>query len=133
MWLPAFELPETWLADMNVTLGTAYFTPMGRVVDVAQIGGMHTGPGRLTVRISDPLCPWNEGDWQLETVEGRLQVSPAHGADCTLSIQGLSALVYGAHDPADLPLRGWGDPSPETVGAMREMFPHRLPYLHELF
>lgn len=121
------------MADMNVTLGTAYFTPMGRVVDVAQIGGLHTSPGRLTVWVSDPLCPWNEGNWHLETVDGRLQVSPTTGADCALSIQGMSALVYGAHDPADLALRGWGNPSPEVLDVMRAMFPHMLPYLHEMF
>jgi GNAT superfamily N-acetyltransferase len=36
LWLRPFELPETWLADMNVTVETAYFTPMGRVVDRAR-------------------------------------------------------------------------------------------------
>jgi hypothetical protein len=124
---------------MNVTPETAGFTPMGRVVDLAQIGGMYTGPGSVTVQVSDPLCPWNEGAWRLETVDGRLQVHPVQGAgaaqaaDCALSIQGVSALVYGAHDPADFCLRGWGALSPQVVAVMREMFPHKLPYLHEVF
>jgi hypothetical protein len=47
---------------------------MGRVVDVARIGGMETGPGGFTARVSDPLCPWNEGVWRFETVDGKLQV-----------------------------------------------------------
>jgi predicted acetyltransferase len=133
LWLPPFELPETWLADMNATIETAYFTPMGRVVDLAQIGGMHTGPGGFSVHIDDPLCPWNEGIWRLETVDGRLHVSPAEGANCALRIQGLSALVYGAHDPVDFCVRGWGDPSPEVQATMRAMFPPMLPHLHEMF
>jgi predicted acetyltransferase len=133
LWLPPFELPETWLADLNATIETAYFTPMGRVVDLAQLGGMCTGPGGLAVRVHDPLCPWNEGTWRLETVDGRLQVGPDTREDCALSIQGVSALVYGAHDPADFHVRGWGDPSPRVQALMREMFPPALPYLHEMF
>ena len=54
-------------------------------------------------------------------------------ADCALSIQGLSALVYGAHDPGDFQVRGWGDPSPDTLATMRVMFPQKLAYLHEWF
>ena len=127
------ELPETWLPDMSVTVETADLAPMGRVVDVAGIGGMHTGPGRFAARISDPLCPWNEATWRFETVDGLLQVAPAQEADCELSIQGLSALVYGPYDPADLPLRGWGNPSLEMQATLRAMFPRLLPYIHEMF
>jgi hypothetical protein len=50
-----------------------------------------------------------------------------------LSIQGLSALVYGAHDPGDFPIRGWSDRSPEVQATMRAMFPRKLAYLHEWF
>ncbi len=127
------ELPETWLPDMSVTVETADLTPMGRVVDVAAIGGMHTGPGRFSAQVLDPLCPWNEGKWRFETVNGLLQVTPTQEAECALAIQGLSALVYGPYDAADLPLRGWGNPSPDTQAAMRAMFPRMVPYIHETF
>jgi predicted acetyltransferase len=133
LWLPASELPETWLSDVNAGLDRATFTPMGRVVDLAQLGGVQTGPGHLSVRVRDPTCPWNEGTWQLETANGRLQVSPSAHADCELSIQALSALVYGAHDPGDFWVRGWGNPSPENLATMREMFPPQIAYLHEWF
>jgi hypothetical protein len=53
--------------------------------------------------------------------------------DCELSIQGLSALVYGTQDPGDFAVRGWGDPSPEVQAAMRTLFPPATPHLHELF
>lgn len=130
--LPPFEQPETWLADLNVSI-SASKPPLGRVADVAAIGGMQTGPGRFTARISDPLCAWNEGCFAFETVEGVLHVSPADEADCDLGIQALSALVFGTHDPGDLVYRGWGNPSPETQAVMRVMFPRKLPYLHEGF
>jgi len=133
--LPPFELPETWLADIKVTTESEIRAPMGRVVDVAELGGMYTGPGRFTVRVADPLCPWNEGIWQLETVDGRLRVSAADAnvAGCDLSIQALAALVYGTHDPGDFAMRGWGNPAPEMQAAMRAMFPPMMPHLHERF
>jgi hypothetical protein len=133
LWLPAFEHPETWLSDMNIALDRPPFTPMGRVVDLAQIGGMQSSPGRFSVRVRDPYCPWNEDTWRLVTDNGRLQVRRGGEPDCELSIQGISALVYGAHDPGDFPIRGWGDPSPELLGTMRRMFPPKLAYLHEWF
>jgi predicted acetyltransferase len=133
LWLPPFEQPETWLADLQVSTESQVRSPMGRVVDVAEIGGMETGPGRFSARVSDPLCSWNEKAWEFETVDGRLRVGPASESDCDLTIQALAALVYGTHDPGDFAFRGWGDPSPEVQATMRTMFPPRVPYLHEYF
>jgi len=133
MTLPPYELPETWIADLNVKPEPIFRAPMGRVVDVAGIGGMQTGSGRFSARVSDPLCPWNERVWAFETRDGALQVTAASAPDCELAIQGLAALIYGTHDPADFPIRGWGDPSPGVQQTMRAMFPPRLPHLHESF
>ena len=134
LWLPAYETPETWWPDLNLSIGMApIHIPMGRVLDVAKIGGMTTGAGHFTARVSDPLCPWNESIWDFETVDGLLRVEAAKQADCELSIQALSGLVYGTHDPADFVFRGWGDPSPELQAVMRVMFPPKLPHLHEVF
>jgi predicted acetyltransferase len=133
IWLPPFEQPETWLEDMKITMEAVFISPMGRVLDVAKIGGMQTGPGRFAARITDPLCPWNEGAWQFETIDGVLQVSPTDQADCDLSIQALAALVYGTNDPDSFAIRGWGNPSPQVQEVMRTMFPPMVPYLHEFF
>ena len=133
IWLPPFEQPETWLADIGVRTESQARAQMGRVVDVDGLGGMQTGPGRFSARIDDPLCPWNEGPWTFETAGGRLRIGPTDGADCELSIQALAALIYGTHDPGDFFLREWGNPSPEVQETMRAMFPARLPFLHEYF
>ncbi|MBN1659266.1 MAG: GNAT family N-acetyltransferase [Anaerolineae bacterium] len=133
IWLPPFEQPETWLADMAVRTESQVRAPMGRVVDVAAIGGMRTGPGAFAARVSDPLCPWNEAMWQFETEEGVLRVSHPAKAECDLTVHGLTALVYGTHDPGDFLFRGWGNPSTETQAAMRAIFPPMTPYLHEYF
>lgn len=136
LWMPPYELPETWLADMRVESQPSTFTPMGRVVDLAGLSqrGVQTGPGAFVAAVTDAVCPWNAGVWRFETVGGELVVAPETGeADCTLTSQGVAALVYGAHDPADFAFRGWGDPSPEAVAALGAVFPRRLPYLHEMF
>jgi predicted acetyltransferase len=135
IWLPSFERPETWLADIQVTTESQVRAPMGRIVDVAGLGGMQTGPGRFSARINDPLCPWNEGVWQFETVDGALQVRPAEAeqADCNLTIQALTALIYGTHDVADFVIRGWGTPSPELRTILQSIFVPQAPYLHEYF
>jgi predicted acetyltransferase len=133
MWLPSYEQPNTWLADMRPKLEPVFVAPMGRVLDVSGIGGMETGPGSFTAQVTDSLCPWNNGIWKFEGGAGTLEVAPGQEAECTLTIQGLSALVYGVNDPADFAVRGWGDPSPELQNTMREIFPPKLPYLHEYY
>ena len=87
----------------------------------------------FSAKIIDPLCPWNEGIWRFESHNSRLHVEKTSNADCELTIQGLSALVAGTHDPQDFPLAGWGDPDNDLQSVQREMFPAARPYLHENF
>jgi hypothetical protein len=132
--LGAHELPETWMPDLGVQVESFWIAPMGRVLDVAGIAGLLAGSGRFTATISDPICPWNEGAWQFESVDGALQVSRAtDGAHCALGIQALSALVYGTNDPADFVYRGWGSVPAELTSVLRRMFPPALPHLYEYF
>ncbi|MCJ7701749.1 MAG: GNAT family N-acetyltransferase [Anaerolineales bacterium] len=137
LWLPSYEQPNTWFADIRPKLEPVFVAPMGRVLDVSAIGGMETGPECFSAQISDPHCPWNNGVWVFEGGSGHLEVTPAPPSglepDCHLTIQGLSALVYGVNDPADFSLRGWGDPPPHLQATLRKMFPQKLPYLHEYY
>ena len=50
-----------------------------------------------------------------------------------LSIQGLTALVYGVYGPEEFSLRGWGDPDKETQSQMRQMFPSVTPFIHAMY
>lgn len=133
IWLAPYEQPETWFEDLNLKLEQVWIPPMARVVDVAGINGMQVGESSFAAQINDPLCPWNEGIWKFEGIGGTLQVSPASKAECQLSIQGLSALVYGTHNPADFYIRGWGNPSEDVQAAMQTVFPPKIAYLHEMF
>lgn len=131
--LAADEHPETWLADLGVKSESDPLAPLGRVLDVARLGGMQVGPGCFTAHITDPICPWNEGVWRFEAHNGVLQVGQGDLPDCDLDIQGVTALVYGTHDPDDFTLRGWGNPPPDVQTAMRAIFPRLVPHLHERF
>ncbi len=133
LWLPEDEYPETWLTDMEVKVETALRPAMCRVLDVERINGMRVGKASFSVRITDPICPWNEGAWHFESQHGRLQVSKSNAAEGELTIQGLSALIAGTHNPQDLPIRGWGCHDPALQATLQQMFPRMRPYLHEMF
>ena len=131
--LPPFEQPHVWFSDMNINLSSRKISPMGRVLDVQKLNGLPAGEGNLSANIRDSVCPWNEGIWSFSAGEGRLKVNKAQKADCDLTIQGLSALVYGGPSPESFKFRGWGDIRLETVSAMRSLFPPIIPHLHEFF
>jgi predicted acetyltransferase len=133
IWLSAEENPDLWLADIQVNTESAVRAAMSRVLDVERIGGMFVGEGVFSAQVIDPLCPWNEGAWKFEASGGKLQVTKTSKAECQLTVQGLTALIAGAHDPQDFSLRGWGDPNPELQSVLRRMFPRMRPFLHENF
>jgi hypothetical protein len=72
---------------------------MSHLLDVEKIGGMNVGEGSFSARIIDSLCPWNEGIWRFESKDGILQASRTSKTDCELTVQGLTALISGVHDP----------------------------------
>ncbi len=132
------QRPETWLEDLAITRSSPKRkTPMGRVLDISRIGGMQVGPlpDSLLIQVDDLHCPWNSGTWRFNSNAGQLSVQRADTPhiDVRLSIHGLTALVYGTHDPADFALRGWGDPTPTVQALMRLLFPPALPDIYARF
>lgn len=128
------EQPDLWMEDLNPQFRAGY-APMGRVLDVARLGGMAVGPGSVTMRIRDEQCPWNEGSFRFASLEGRLHVEAAGAADaeCELTSQALAALIFGTHEPETFALRGWGRVPMATQATLRTMFPRMQPYLHTVF
>jgi predicted acetyltransferase len=134
--LPPGTLVENWLYDLEatVTSRTDFVTPMARVLSVPGLAGIGCGTGEITVRLTDPLCPWNEGVFTLAGDGGTLAVGSDGAAETTLTVQGLTALVYGGYDPAEFAVRGWGEPEPSAQERLRTLFPPPpLPYLYEEF
>lgn len=133
IWLPPTETPELWLSDLKMKVESTPDMPMARILDIEQMGGMEVGEGNFTIKVTDPLCPWNEGAWQLQSQDGKLVVSTASQADLTLTIQGLTGLIMGTHEPECFPFREWGRPNTEQCAALRRLFPGRMPFIHEAF
>jgi predicted acetyltransferase len=134
--LPPGTLVENWLYDLEaaVTSRTDFVTPMARVLSVPGLAGIGCGTGAVAVRVTDPLCPWNEGVFTLAGDGGTLAVTPGGQPEATLAVQGLSALVYGGYDPAELAVRGWGEVPDGVQERLRALFPPTaLPYLYEEF
>ncbi len=132
MKLHPSEHPENWLNDLGILINVSD-APMVRIIDVSKISGLQVGSGLLHIHVNDPLCPWNQGNFLFESVDGQLQVSPSSHADLNLSIQALSSLVYGIAEPSDFPFRGWGSLSQSQAQICLSLFPHKIPYLHEVF
>jgi predicted acetyltransferase len=133
LWLCADEYPETWLADSGMKVESAIRPAMSRVLEVGKLGGMPVGEGSFSARIIDPLCPWNDGVWEFTSKQGSLEVTESQFAACELTIQGLTSLIIGVHDPQDFSLRGWGNPGEGTQAVLSKMFPRMNPYMHEYF
>ena len=54
-------------------------------------------------------------------------------AAATLTAAGLSALVYGVLDPADVVIRGLGEVPADQAAKLRTLFPPQVPYLSARF
>ena len=132
---------ETWLPDLRPELldrasAGDHPTPMGRVVDVAGLSGIGAGDGEVTLRLRDPVAPWNEGTFSFHGEAGTLRVEPAAAGAAVvgdISINALSALVFTGNDPDEFPFRGWGSVEPRGRDALRSLFPPADAYLHEDF
>jgi predicted acetyltransferase len=131
--------PELWLTDADMTVTTdspeGWNGPMARIVSLDGIAGIRAGDGKVTVKVTDPQAPWNEGIWTLRGAGGTLEVEQDSEAvpQAELTIQALSALVFTGLDPALLRYRGWGDPDETVSDALRALFPPTEPFIFELF
>lgn len=133
--LRADERVENWAFDLRAKLSTQEWppTPMGRVMDVVGMGGMNVGPGSFRAEIKDEEVPKNNGIFEFKSENGKLVVSHAEEADCTLTIHGLSSLVFCGGGAQDFEYRNWGNPSKQLQQTMETMFPLAFPFLYEMF
>lgn len=90
-----------WFADASEEVTLRGDSPwMVRIVEVVgALDGTKVGrpDGRLLIRIDDPQCDWNNRVYRFEASGGVLSVRVDDGdeADAVLSIEQLSALLYG--------------------------------------
>ena len=124
---------EILATDIRPQFDGWFLAPMGRVISVPALAGLPSGTGEITVRVTDEDCAWNNGVWTLSSRDGKFEVSPADQPACDLTIHGLTALVYGAYDPDEFSLRGWGNPNTDQQQILRQMFPPAIPFLLAMF
>jgi predicted acetyltransferase len=124
---------ENLFTDIRPEYQGLFVPPMGRVINLLALNGLPCGAGEISIQLTDPNCKWNNGIWHLSGKDGNLKITPGKLVDCTLTVQGLSALVYGVTDPEELSIRKWGNPSPEDQAVLRALFPPAQPYLHAIY
>jgi GNAT superfamily N-acetyltransferase len=134
----ADETPELWGTDLAAhTEARVSFpgspAPMARVLSLEALGGLAAGPGRVVVDVVDD--PFIAGSYLLDGTDGQLDVRaggiPAPTA--TLTSAGLSALVYGVLDPAEVVIRGFGSVPEDAATELRRIFPRCTPDLFTTF
>lgn len=77
---------------------------LARVVDVA--GAMqqrsYDETGRLRFDVTDPICPWNTGCWQLEVSEDGVRTErTSRTPELTIPVDTLAMLLFGQIAPSD--------------------------------
>lgn len=126
------DVPELWGTDLAVTTESRVVFPsssgpMARVLDLEALNGMPVGAGAVTVEVvDDPLI---QGMYRLEGDGGQLNVTKGTDASATLTIGGLSGLIYGVLDPIDVVTRGLGEVEAAAIAPLRTLFPQAKPYV----
>jgi predicted acetyltransferase len=135
----AADFAELWVRDLGETISTAdaaaWAAPMGRVIDVRGLSGIGAGDGEIVLQVVDDHAPWNTGVFRIAGRDGKLSVEEQASAtpEATITIQGLSSLVFTGQNPEDFPFRGWGDPDAAAQAKLRSIFPFVSPFLFEEF
>jgi predicted acetyltransferase len=127
------QMGENYFTDIRPEFQGVFVPPMARVIDLTALEGLPCGEGDICIGLTDEHCAWNHATWRLFSQGGRLQITPAGQPDCSLTIHGLSALIYGVTDPEEFSLRRWGDPDPDQQAILRSLFPPAIPYLHAMY
>jgi predicted acetyltransferase len=82
---------------------------MVRIVDVMKAFENLPGAGEdvITLELSDPDCPWNNGLFSLQSEKGKLHLTKSSGHPVVkTSIQALSSLLYGTLPLEELEFQG---------------------------
>lgn len=126
------DVPELWGTDLAVVTESRVVLPsssgpMARILDLEALNGMPVGDGAVTVEVvDDPLI---QGSYRLDGEGGRLTITKSTEGAATLTVAGLSGLVYGVLDPVDVVTRGFGAVGSAAIAPLRTLFPQAKPYL----
>lgn len=128
MRLPLDTSFHYWFTDLPNFIELTTWNPwMVRVVDAekALVGLPVAQPGRVTIKVADPLCKWNNGTFAIDSERRQLRVNRSQATpDATMTIEGLTALVYATHSVEALEYAGWlKTATPATSAKLSQWFP----------
>lgn len=124
---------EILFTDIRPQFEGMFVAPMARVINLFSLNGIPCGEGEINIKLIDPDCEWNNENWRLFSMDDQLNISKAAKAECTLTIQGLTSLIYGVYRPDEISLRGWGEMDPKSEKILEKMFPPMTPFLHAMY
>ena len=123
-----------WTHNQHTPSTTSLMTHMARIVNVERaLAGVPTdGEGTLKVGVKDDKIPTNDGTYLLANYDGRISVervdeTPNFG----MTIEGLTALLYGVLSTEHLQAYGWLDGTVDVD--LSRWFPRMEPWLTEDF
>ena len=129
--------PENWFNDLRLQINTREWEPsaMARIINVEGLSELPVGEGSIVIRITDPDCSWNNGTFKLISVSEKLVIERGiSGSDCEceLTIQGLTAFIYGNYILEDLLLKKWlKEYKKGSIKKLESLFPYSLPYIFD--
>ncbi len=102
---------QQWIIDQMEFIEIKLCFPWcARIIDVepALASLPAEGEAELTFQLSDNHCDWNNGTYTLKADSGKLLIDKnAANSDVKLTIEGLSALVYGTLSLDEIEFKGW--------------------------
>jgi predicted acetyltransferase len=127
-----------WLADSRRLERRIVDGLWVRPIDVtgALVARTYSLPGSLLLKVTDELCPWNEGTYELDVGEdGHAQCRRSErAAQIELSSYGLGALYLGGHRFQDLARAGVIQGNGDALRRADGMFASpRMPWCQEIF
>ncbi|MFX0046460.1 MAG: enhanced intracellular survival protein Eis [Candidatus Hermodarchaeota archaeon] len=124
-----------WIEGRNIMEMNTGLPFMARCVSVQKaLEGLPASlEGKAIFRVEDPLCAWNNQTFQVKAESGQLTVEPLEDskADTTISIEGVSALVYGTMTASELVPYGWI--SGAIPNLIMDWFPRAYAWMYEQY
>lgn len=129
------ENSEYWAYDFADKIETRSWVPsaQGRIIDIEKLEGIDVGDGMVKIRVKDSHCSWNDQVWQLQSVQNKLIIDKVEKSEQSISINALSALIYGAYSPTDFSFRWQLNLNSEILDILFTMFPPKSPWLFSDF
>lgn len=124
-----------WVQDRNIPTIRARRSYMARVIDVQKtIEGITSSvEGEVCLQVLDKHCDWNNRGFRIYQEDSTLHVEKIEGIECEtfVSIEGITALLYGTAHIDTLACFGWIDGNDLTL--LSQWFPKQDMWMTEDF